>query len=102
MEQPDFDKCGGLVPVIAQDGASGEVLMLAYMNEEAWNETLRSGEVHYYRPQPQDSVAQGRHLGPRAEGPVHPHGLRSGHGAGASGADRRCGLSHGPQKLFLS
>ena len=48
MEQPDFEKCGGLIPVIAQDGGSGEVLMLAYMNEEAWNETLRTGEVHYY------------------------------------------------------
>ena len=48
MEQPDFDKCGGLIPVIAQEAASGEVLMLAYMNEEAWNETLRTGEVHYY------------------------------------------------------
>lgn len=31
---PDFSK--GLVPAIAQDCASGEVLMLAYMNEDAW------------------------------------------------------------------
>lgn len=48
MEHPDFAKCGGLLPAIAQDADSGEVLMLAYMNEEAWAETLRTGEVHYY------------------------------------------------------
>ncbi len=43
-----FDKCGGLVPVIAQDWASGEVLMLAYMNREAWEKTLETGKVHYW------------------------------------------------------
>ena len=48
MEQPDFEKCGGLVPAIAQDAETGEVLMLAYMNEAAWAETLRTGEAHYY------------------------------------------------------
>jgi phosphoribosyl-AMP cyclohydrolase len=45
---PDFDKGGGLIPVVAQDAAGGEVLMLAYMNEEAWRKTLESGEVHYW------------------------------------------------------
>jgi phosphoribosyl-AMP cyclohydrolase len=48
MFKPDFEKGGGLVPVIAQDAASGEVLMLAYMNELAWEKTLETGEVHYY------------------------------------------------------
>ena len=48
MNKPDFDKCGGLVPVITQDADSQEVLMLAYMNEEAWDATLRTQEVHYY------------------------------------------------------
>ena len=46
--KPDFAKGGGLLPAIAQDDATGEVLMLAYMNEEAWNATLKTGEVHYY------------------------------------------------------
>ena len=46
MEGPDFKK--GLVPAIAQDAATGEILMLAYMNEEAWRETLRSGRACYY------------------------------------------------------
>lgn len=45
---PDFDKAGGLVPAIAQDADSGEVLMLAWMNPEAWEETLRSGRAVYY------------------------------------------------------
>ncbi len=46
--KPDFAKGGGLLPAIAQDDVTGEVLMLAYMNEEAWEATLRTGEVHYY------------------------------------------------------
>jgi phosphoribosyl-AMP cyclohydrolase len=45
---PNFAKMGGLVPAIAQDAASGEVLMLAFMNEAAWVETLKTGEAHYY------------------------------------------------------
>lgn len=45
---PDFAKMNGLVPAIAQDATSGEVLMMAYMNEEAWNTTLKTGEVHYF------------------------------------------------------
>jgi len=44
---PDFTK-SDLIPVIAQDDATGDVLMLAYMNEEAWNETRQSGRVVYY------------------------------------------------------
>ena len=43
---PDFSK--GLIPAIAQDEATGEVLMLAYMNEEAWQKTLETGEAHYW------------------------------------------------------
>ena len=45
---PDFAKQGGLVPVIVQDRHSLEVLMLAYMNEEAWNLTRQAGQAHYY------------------------------------------------------
>ena len=44
--KPDFSK--GLIPAIAQDSKDGEVLMLAYMNEEAWNRTLETGEAHYW------------------------------------------------------
>jgi phosphoribosyl-AMP cyclohydrolase len=44
----DFDKAGGLVTAIAQDATSGEVLMVAYMNEEALRRTLAKGEVVYW------------------------------------------------------
>lgn len=47
MNGPDFDK-HELIPAIAQDDATGDVLMLAYMNREAWEETLRTGRVCYY------------------------------------------------------
>ncbi|WP_373653306.1 MULTISPECIES: phosphoribosyl-AMP cyclohydrolase [unclassified Schlesneria] len=44
---PDFTKTE-LIPVIAQDDATGDVLMLAYMNAEAFAETLNTGRVCYY------------------------------------------------------
>ena len=44
----DFDKAGGIVPAIAQDADSGQVLMLAWMNQEAFEETLRTGRACYY------------------------------------------------------
>lgn len=44
----DFDKMGGLVPVIVQDHETGEVLMVAFINEEAFNLTRQTGKMHYY------------------------------------------------------
>lgn len=44
----DFEKQGGLVPAIAQDYRTGEVLMLAYMNQAAFSETIRTGKACYY------------------------------------------------------
>src|SRR5439155_517756 len=41
-------KAGGLVPAVAQDADSGEVLMLAWMNKEAFEETLRTGRACYF------------------------------------------------------
>jgi phosphoribosyl-AMP cyclohydrolase len=43
-----FDKLGGLVPVVVQDYTSGEVLMLAFMNRQAWEETLRTRQATYW------------------------------------------------------
>ncbi len=48
MEKIDFEKNGGLVPVIVQDIETNEVLMLAYMNEEALKKTMESGYAHYF------------------------------------------------------
>lgn len=45
---PDFAKGNGLVAAIAQDADTGDVLMLAWMNAEAWARTLKTGEAHYY------------------------------------------------------
>ena len=47
MSGPDFERIE-LIPVIAQDFESGDVLMLAYMNQAAYNETLKTGRVCYY------------------------------------------------------
>jgi len=48
VDEVDFEKGGGLVPVVAQDAKSGEILMLAYANKEAVEKTLRTGYAHYY------------------------------------------------------
>lgn len=45
---PDFERGGGLLPAIAQDATTGQVLMLAWMNHEAWQETLASGRAVYF------------------------------------------------------
>ncbi len=45
---PDFSKGDGLLPAVAQDAASGEVLMLAFMNAESFAETLATGQAVYY------------------------------------------------------
>ena len=47
MSGPNFDKID-LIPVIAQDHATGDVLMLAYMNQEAYEETLKNRRVCYW------------------------------------------------------
>lgn len=48
MLELSFGKLGGLVPVVVQDYASGEVLMLAFMNRQAWQETLRTRRATYW------------------------------------------------------
>src|SRR5436189_6451088 len=44
----DFEKAGGLIPAIAQDADSGLVLMMAWMNRESYEETLRTGRACYF------------------------------------------------------
>ncbi|OIO53905.1 phosphoribosyl-AMP cyclohydrolase [Candidatus Peregrinibacteria bacterium CG1_02_54_53] len=46
--RPDFERNGGLIRVIAQDAVTYEVLMDAFMSEEAFDETMRTGRVVYY------------------------------------------------------
>jgi len=48
MIELNFEKMGGLVPAITQDDNTGEVLMLAFMNQAAWEATLKTGRATYY------------------------------------------------------
>jgi phosphoribosyl-AMP cyclohydrolase len=48
MMTPNFDKMSGLIPAIAQDYKTGEVLMLAFMNQQAWEATLKTGKATYW------------------------------------------------------
>lgn len=44
----DFEKMDGLIPAIIQDYQTNEILMLGFMNEDAWNKTLESGKVTFW------------------------------------------------------
>lgn len=44
----NFEKAGGLVAAVAQDADTGEVLMIAWMNQEAFEETVRTGRAVYF------------------------------------------------------
>ena len=48
LKKLDFKKGNGLIPVVAQDAESKEVLMMAYANEEALEKTLSTGYAHYW------------------------------------------------------
>ena len=49
MIELDFSKDPhGLLPAIVQDYASGDILMLAYINKESWRQTLETGKAHYW------------------------------------------------------
>ena len=55
----------GLIPAIAQDADTGEVLMLGYMNQEALRRTLSSGEVWFYSRSRQELWHKGETSGNR-------------------------------------
>jgi len=48
MFELDFAKGDGLIPAVAQDATTGEVLMLAYINQQSWDETLKTGNATYW------------------------------------------------------
>lgn len=47
IPSPDFSN-GKLIAAVAQDWTTGEILMLAWMNEDAFNKTLETREAHYW------------------------------------------------------
>jgi phosphoribosyl-AMP cyclohydrolase len=48
MVELNFNKLDGLIPVTAQDYRTGEVLMMAFMNRDSWELTLKTGYAHYW------------------------------------------------------
>ena len=44
----DFDKLNGLIPAIVQDYQTGEVLMLGFMDKDAWEKTLATGKATFF------------------------------------------------------
>ena len=98
----DFSKLDGLVPAVVQDEASGEVLMVGFMNQEAWDLTRRIGYVDLLQPHPQHAVDQGRDLGQPAGRDAAAGRLRRRHGAGQGAArGRRQRLPHRRAHLLL-
>ncbi len=63
----DFAKGDGLVPVIVQDDASGSVLMLAYMNREAYERTVATGFACYWSRSRRDFWVKGETSGHKQE-----------------------------------
>ena len=59
MIELDFEKTGGLLPAIVQEADTGDVLMLAYMNQEAWEATLKTGKATYWSRSRQELWVKG-------------------------------------------
>lgn len=63
MIKLDFEKMNGLIPTIVQDYKTGEVLMLAFMNQEAWEKTCVTGKATYYSRSRQELWVKGKTSG---------------------------------------
>ena len=63
MIELNFEKGNGLVPAIAQDAETGEILMLAYMNKQAWEETPTTGMATYFSRSRQELWVKGKTSG---------------------------------------
>ena len=59
----NFAKCDGLIPTIVQDFSTGEVLMLGFMNETAWKETLKTGRATFWSRTRQELWVRGKTSG---------------------------------------
>jgi phosphoribosyl-AMP cyclohydrolase len=75
MIELNFKKMGGLIPAIAQDEKTGEVLMLAFMNRAAWEATLKTRRATYYSRTRDTLVGEGPHLRPHTACQGNPGGL---------------------------
>ena len=78
----DFTKLDGLIPAVVQDHQNGEVLMVGFMNAEAWDITRRTGYVTFFSRTRNTLWTKGETSGNRLAVREHPHRLRRRHGAG--------------------
>lgn len=65
--KPDFGKGNGLIPAIIQDYKTGNVLMLGFMNEEAYQKTRKTNLVHFYSRTRQKLWLKGEKSGDKLE-----------------------------------
>ena len=61
-ETIDWEKISSLVPAIIQNDITGAVLMLGYLNQEALQKTLETGEVHFWSRTKKTTVEKGRNI----------------------------------------
>ena len=59
MNKLDFEKTGGLIPAIVQDADTGDVLMMAYMNPEAWETTQSTRKATFWSRSRQELWVKG-------------------------------------------
>ena len=90
----------GLVPAVAQEAGSGRVLNLAWMNREALQKTVASGEAHYWSRSRASSGTKARSRA-RAEGEIGAARLRRGRDTPRSRTARRDRLSHRARELLF-
>ena len=97
----DFSKLDGLVPAVAQDWQTGEVLMVAFMNERGVAPHPRDRDHALLEPQPGIALEEGRDLGARPGGEGAARGLRRGLRRGPGPPGRRRGVPHRAPQLLL-
>ena len=95
----NFD-ANGLIPAVVQEAATGEVLMVAWMNAEALERTLATRLTHFWSRSRRDALAEGRDVGPSPARRRRLRGLRRGH-APDPRAPGRGRLSHGEPHVLL-
>jgi len=100
--QIDFDRGGGLIPAIVQDWKTGEVLMVAYMNELSWTKTQETGKACFWsRSRKKLWIDQGGNVRACSSHQRSSAGLRQRRPSAESGTGGRRGLSYRAPLLFL-
>ena len=92
MMEIDFKKMDGLVPVVVQDNANGELLMVGFANSEAYEKTLESGYVTFFSRTRHKLWIKGKTSG--SPGRVQPVDWKP-RGTGSGGGGRAVHLLHG-------